>query len=112
VVMHAMVNGLQAIDMATLDFHDLERVRGEAVFGAQMGYTGKQVIHPAQVGPVQEAFTPTEEAIEAARHLVERFEVHQKEGRGAFALDGKMIDIPLVKAAQGVLERARAAGKE
>jgi citrate lyase beta subunit len=42
---------------------------------------------------------------------VEAFEAHQKEGKGAFALDGKMIDMPLVKAAQGVIERARAAGK-
>ena len=103
--------GLQAIDIVTVDFRDLETVRHEAAFGAQLGYTGKQVIHPAQVGPVQEAFSPNDASIEKARHLVTAFEAHQKEGRGAFALDGKMIDMPLVKAAQGVLERARAAGK-
>jgi len=111
VVMHARACGLQAIDMVTVDYRDLERVRAEALFGAQLGYTGKQVIHPAQVRPVQEAFTPDDEAVEKARLLVEAFEAHQKEGRGAFALDGKMIDKPLVKAAQGVLERAQAAGK-
>ena len=111
VVMHARACGLQAIDMVTVDTRDLERVRAEALFGVQLGYTGKQVIHPAQVRPVQEAFTPDDEAVEKARLLVEAFEAHQKEGRGAFALDGKMIDKPLVKAAQGVLERARAAGK-
>jgi citrate lyase beta subunit len=60
---------------------------------------------------VQEAFTPDDESIETARRLVEAFEAHQNEGRGAFALNGKMIDMPLVKAAQGLLERARAAGK-
>lgn len=111
VVTHAKAFGLQAIDMVTTDFRDLERVRREAEFGAQLGYTGKQTIHPAQVGPVQEAFTPGEEAIARAKRLVEAFEAHQKEGRGAFALDGEMIDLPLVRAAQGVLERARAAGK-
>ena len=111
VVTHAKAFGLQAIDMVATDFRDLERVRGEAQFGAQLGYTGKQTIHPAQVAPVQEAFTPGEEAIARARHLVEAFEAHQKEGRGAFALDGEMIDLPLVKAARGVLDRARAAGK-
>jgi len=42
---------------------------------------------------------------------VEVFEKHQAKGSGAFALDGKMIDLPLVKAAQNVLARARAAGK-
>ncbi|MEZ0396647.1 MAG: CoA ester lyase [Anaerolineales bacterium] len=111
VVTHAKAFGLQAIDMVTTDFRDLERVHREAAFGAQLGYTGKQTIHPAQVGPVQEAFTPSDEAIARARRLVEAFEAHQKEGRGAFALDGEMIDLPLVRAAQGVLDRARAAGK-
>ena len=72
---------------------------------------GKQIIHPNQVGPVQEAFTPADEAIAHARRVVELFEASQKEGKGAYALDGKMIDMPLVKAAQNVLERARAAGK-
>jgi citrate lyase beta subunit len=111
VVMHARAFGLQAIDMVTVDYRDLERVRREALFGAQMGYTGKQVIHPAQVGPVQEAFTPDDAAIRSAQRLVEAFESHQQEGRGAFGLEGKMIDLPLVRAARNVLERARAAGK-
>jgi len=102
---------LQAIDMVTVDFKDLEAVRREASFGAQLGYTGKQVIHPNQVGPVQEAFTPDETAIESARRLVKAFESHQAKGSGAFALDGRMIDKPLVMAAERVLERARAAGK-
>jgi citrate lyase beta subunit len=111
VLMHAKASGLQAIDMVSVDFRDLDRLRREAAFGARLGYTGKQVIHPAQVGPVQQAFTPDDEAVGQARRLVDAFEAHQKEGRGAFALDGKMIDMPLVRAARGVLERARAAGK-
>ena len=103
--------GLQAIDMVSIDFKDLEALRREARFGAQLGYAGKQVIHPNQVGTVQEAFTPDEPAIESARRLVRAFEAHQANGSGAFALDGRMIDMPLVKAAKGVLERAGAAGK-
>ena len=79
---------LQAIDMVTVNFKDLEAVRREASFGAQLGYTGKQIIHPNQVAPVQEAFTPDEAAIESARRLVEAFESHQARGSGAFALDG------------------------
>jgi citrate lyase beta subunit len=76
-----------------------------------LGYAGKQVIHPNQVAPVQEAFTPDAQSITQAKRLVEAFEAFQKEGRGAFALEGKMIDMPLVRAAQNVLARARAAGK-
>jgi citrate lyase beta subunit len=111
VVLHARACGLQAIDMVTVDYRDLERIRREAIFGAQLGFTGKQVIHPAQVTPVQEAFTPEQASIDKARQLVEAFEAHQEQGKGAFGLDGQMVDMPLVKAARGVLERARAAGK-
>jgi citrate lyase beta subunit len=103
--------GLQAIDMVSVDFKDLDALRREARFGAQLGYTGKQVIHPNQVAPVQEAFTPDEATIASARRLVQAFKAHQAQGRGAFALEGRMIDMPLVKAAEGVLERAVAAGK-
>lgn len=103
--------GLQAIDIVAIDFKDLEAVRREAEFGAGLGFTGKQIIHPAQVVPVQAAFTPGAQAIAEAQRIVDGFEASQKEGRGAFALDGRMIDMPLVKNARKVLDRARAAGK-
>lgn len=103
--------GLQAIDMVTIDFKDVDKVRREAEFGAGLGFSGKQIIHPNQVAPVQEAFTPADESIAYAERLVEAFDLHQKQGKGAFALDGQMIDMPLLKNAQKVLERARAAGK-
>lgn len=103
--------GIQAIDIVAIDFKDLEAVRAEAEFGARLGFSGKQIIHPAQVEPVQTAFTPSDEAIAHAKRIVDGFEASQKEGKGAFALDGKMIDMPLVKNAQKVLERAKAAGK-
>jgi citrate lyase beta subunit len=110
VVTAAAAFGLQAIDMVSVDFKNLDALREEALFGARMGYTGKQIIHPNQVAPVQEAFTPDDESIAQAKRLVEAFETLQAQGSGAFALDGRMIDMPLVKAAQNVLERARAAG--
>ena len=111
VVNAAAAFGLQAIDMVMTDFKDMEALRREARFGVQLGYAGKQIIHPDQVAPVQDVFTPDEAAIESARRLVEAFEAYQAKGSGAFALDGRMIDMPLVKAAEHVWERARAAGK-
>jgi citrate lyase beta subunit len=111
VVAACAANDLQAIDMVYIDFHDLEGLRREAEQGAGFGFSGKQVIHPNQVSVVQEAFTPSEEAIAYAKRIVESFESSQKEGKGAYALDGKMIDMPLLKNAQKVLDRARAAGK-
>ena len=111
VVVACAAFSLQAIDIVTIDFKDMEALRAESEFGARLGFSGKQIIHPAQVEPIQTAFTPSDEAIAYAKRIVESFEASQKEGRGAFALDGKMIDMPLLKNARKVLERARAAGR-
>ena len=111
VVTACAANELQAIDMVYIDFRDTEGLRFEAEQGAGLGFSGKQIIHPNQVEAVQEAFTPSAEAIEYAQRVVAAFAASQKEGRGAFALDGKMIDMPLLKNAKKVLDRAKAAGK-
>jgi citrate lyase beta subunit len=110
VVTACAAHDLQAIDMVYIDFRDIEGLRIEAQQAAGLGFSGKQIIHPNQVAPVQEAFTPSPEAIEYAQRVIEAFISSQKEGKGAFALDGKMIDMPLLKNAQKVLDRAKAAG--
>ena len=106
IVAHAAAFGLQAIDMVYVDFHDQAGLEAEARQGAQMGFEGKQIIHPSQVEPVQQAFTPSDEDVAQARRVMEAFHQHQQAGRGAFALDGKMVDAPVVKAAARVLARA------
>jgi citrate lyase beta subunit len=111
VVAACAANDLQAIDMVYIDFKDTEGLRAEAEAVAGLGFSGKQSFHPNQVQVTQEAFTPSDEAIAYAKRVVESFEASQKEGKGAYALDGKMIDMPLLKNARKVLERAKAAGK-
>jgi len=111
VVTTCAAHEIQAIDIVYIDFRDTEGLRREAQQGADWGFVGKQIIHPNQVAPVQEAFTPSDDAIVYAQRVVETFEASQQEGKGAYALDGKMIDMPLLKSAQNVLERAKAAGK-
>ena len=112
VVLAAAANGLQAIDMVSIDFKDMDSLRKEALFGVQMGFSGKQIIHPNQVEPVQQAFTPDQEAVAHAQRIVDAFEDSLAEGKGAFAFDGsKMIDMPLVKAARTILARAAAADR-
>ena len=111
VVTHAAAFGLQSIDMVYMDLHNIDDLRAESLTAAGMAYTGKQAIHPNQIAVIQESFTPSEEAVAHARRVVEAAEAHQKEGTGAFSLDGKMVDAPVVRAAEWVLERARAAGK-
>lgn len=111
VVTHCAAFGLQAIDMVYVDYKDTEGLRLEAAQGAQMGFEGKQIIHPSQVEPVQEAYTPSDESIAHALRVMEAGEQNQQRGFGAFSLDDKMVDAPVVKAAIRVLARARAAGK-
>lgn len=106
VVLHTSAFGLQAIDMVAVDYQDSANLMREARFGATLGFSGKQAIHPNQVATIQAAFTPGNEAIAQARRIVEAAEAHLASGVGAFALDGKMVDAPVVKAAWRVLERA------
>ncbi len=102
---------LQAIDLLFLDFRDIEGLQREARRGAALGYAGMQVIHPNQIGPVQEVFTPGDAAIAQAQRVIQANLEQQSSGSGAFVLDGKMVDRPIVRAAERVLARARAAGK-
>ena len=111
IVTHAAAFGLQAIDQVYVDFKDTDGLQIEARSGAQMGFAGKQIIHPNQVKPVQEAFTPSDSEIEHAVNVLAIASQQQEAGFGAFAMDGKMVDAPIVKAAERLLERARAAGK-
>jgi citrate lyase beta subunit len=111
IVAACAAHGIQAIDLLYLDFKDAVGLRREAARGAGLGYVGMQVIHPNQVPIVQEAFTPNDAAIEQARRVVRAARESLSAGRGAFALDGKMVDMPIVRAAERVLARAQAAGK-
>lgn len=111
VVVTAAAFALQAIDTVFVDLGDLEGLSREARTACVMGYAGKMAIHPKQVPVIQEAFTPSDAEIEKARLLVEIHAAHQAGGEGVFVLDGKMVDWPMVRTAQRLLSRARAAGK-
>ena len=111
IVAHAAAFNLQAIDLVNINLEDIPGLIQEAQEGARMGYSGKQVIHPRQVDPVQEAFSPSSESIDQAQSLIQAYNTHQEAGIGVFVFEDKMIDAPTIKAAQRVLSLARAAGK-
>mgnify|MGYP001028191712 CR=1 FL=1 len=64
--------------------------------GFNLGYDGKQAIHPNQVSVIYECFRPPEESITFAKKIVEANKLNQLDGKGAFEVDGKMIDMPMV----------------
>lgn len=99
---------LQAIDMVHIDYKDHESLRQQSVLGANMGFTGKQVIHPSQIPVVHEAFSPSPEQIEWATELISAFDEHQATGKGAFTFRGNMIDMPLLLQAKNIVQLAEA----
>lgn len=110
VVLHAKAAGLQAIDSPYIDLADVDGLATETRAAVEMGYTGKLAIHPRQVDPIQAAFTPDAAAIERAQRLIAAHDAQQAAGAGVFEFEGKMIDMPMIRAAQTILDRARAAG--
>lgn len=96
----------QAIDTVFVDLTDVEGLRRECERAMQMGYTGKMAIHPRQVEVINAAFTPSAEAVAQAQRLIEAYTQQQAAGAGAFAYEGKMVDMPLIRAAEHVLARA------
>ncbi|WP_420390346.1 HpcH/HpaI aldolase/citrate lyase family protein [Marinobacter sp.] len=90
---------VQAIDTVYVDFKNPEGCLANAREARHDGFTGKVAIHPAQVETINSAFTPSDDEILFARRVVAAFE----EGEGAVSLDGNMLDIPHLKAAQRLL---------
>lgn len=106
VVHAAALGGLDAVDMPSRDFGEMSGLREEAAKARQLGFTGKVAIHPAQVPVIHGVFTPSPEEVQRAREIVE---ADRAAGGSAVALDGKMVDRPVVEAACRVLQRARIA---
>jgi citrate lyase subunit beta/citryl-CoA lyase len=92
------------VDGPSTDLVDLSRTAVESQDAARTGFTGKLCIHPRQVTEVNDAFSPTPEAVDRARRIVD---AAQASGSGAFRLDGEMIDAPVIARARSVLAAAR-----
>ncbi len=111
VVLHAAAFGLQAIDTPYVKLRDMDGLKVETTKARRMGYTGKLAIHPDHVDLINEIFTPSDEEIEYARKLIEAHDARQAGHTGVFVFEGSMVDMPMVRSAENVLARARAAGK-
>lgn len=105
VVAAAAAYGLQAIDQVCVELQDNEQLIAECKSGRQLGFWGKTAIHPNQTAVINQFFSPSESEIEQAQQLIAAFDEHQKSGKGAFAFNNKMVDMPVIRAARRVLER-------
>ncbi len=108
VPMAARAANVASLDSPFVLFQDPGALRADAKRARQMGYTGKFAIHPSQIDIINETFSPSPEEITYARQVVDAWEQAEAEGRGSLAMDGRMIDVPVVKRAQNLLAFADA----
>jgi malyl-CoA/(S)-citramalyl-CoA lyase len=95
--------GLRPIDGPFGDFEDAEGYRAAARRAAALGCEGKWAIHPSQVALANEVFTPSEAEVVKARRILEAMESAAKEGKGAVALDGRLIDAASIRMAEALI---------
>lgn len=104
VVTDSAAAGLRSpFDTVYLDIRDAEGLEREAELARSLGFGGKLCIHPAQVETVNRIFTTSEAELEWARRVLEAYHEALREGLGAVALDGKMVDMPIVRQAERLL---------
>jgi citrate lyase subunit beta/citryl-CoA lyase len=102
--------GVQAIDSVFSDVSDMEALLAWARDARSLGFEGMGCIHPRQIRPIHEGFSPTEKELEKALRVVAAFEEATARGLGVVSLGAKMIDPPVVLRAQRVVGQARMTG--
>ena len=107
-VVHAAAScGLDAIDVPYLDLEDEAGLAEECRLVRDLGFTGKAAIHPRQLAPINAAFTPDADRIAYARNVIAAFE---SSADGLVVVDGKLIEIPVIRSARRTLALAAVTG--
>jgi citrate lyase beta subunit len=107
IVVAATAARIHAFDGIWANYKDEAGLRADAQLGRRLGFAGRQCIHPDQVAVVNEIFSPTAEEVERAKRVVAAFEDGVAKGLGAVALEGEMLDAPIVDRARRALRIAR-----
>jgi malyl-CoA/(S)-citramalyl-CoA lyase len=105
-VVAARAYGLRPIDGPFGDFSDPDGYKAQAYRAAVLGCEGKWAIHPSQVALANEVFSPSEAEVTKAKRILEAMEQAKREGKGAVALDGKLIDIASIRQAEVLVRKA------
>lgn len=110
IVTAAKAAGVQALDTVYPDVRDSEGLRRETEMIKRMGFDGKSAIHPNQIGIIHDVFTPSMEEIKSAHDILDAIAEAEEKKSGVIALNGRMIDRPVVERAKRVIRLAEAAG--
>ncbi|MFJ4256434.1 HpcH/HpaI aldolase/citrate lyase family protein [Pseudomonas monteilii] len=101
---------IAAFDAAYPSIKDSGLYAAEAAYARQLGFTGKSCIHPTQIEMANQAFLPSGAEIEKSLRIVAAAAQAERDGIGAYQVDGQMVDGPFVVRAEQVLSQARQAG--
>ena len=104
VAIAARAANIGALDSPFVSFKDHVNLKTDSIKARQLGYTGKFAIHPDQLEIINQTFSPSQEDIAYALAIVEGWNDAVEMGRGSFDLNGKMVDVPVVKRAQNLLD--------
>ncbi len=88
----------------------LDALKRTTQLARDLGFQGKLCIHPEQIGPIHEIFTPTEKEIATAKKIVEAFEAAEASGSASIQVEGQFIDYPIVEKAKRILAIAEKTG--
>lgn len=102
--------GIEAFDAAYAAIGNADGFRAEAEQARRLGFTGKSCIHPSQIAVANQAFVPDAAQIDRAQRVLAAAEQAERQGVGAYQVDGQMIDAPFVLRARVIVEQARRAG--
>ncbi|WP_325340876.1 HpcH/HpaI aldolase/citrate lyase family protein [Xylophilus sp.] len=108
--MAAAEAGVFACDGAFADIRDADGCRAEAAMARDLGFIGKSCIHPSQVALANAVFRPTDEEVAHALRVVASVEEAAQDGRGAWTVDGRMVDAPFLLRARAIVAAAQRLG--
>lgn len=110
IIVAARAAGIDAFDTVYSNLNDMDAFRREVEYIKTLGFDGKSIINPRQIEVVNEVFAPTQKAIDKALAIVAAIKEAEKKGSGVIAVNGKMVDRPVVIRAQRTIDLAIASG--
>jgi citrate lyase subunit beta/citryl-CoA lyase len=99
----ARAAGVVALETPHFKLRDPEGLRASSLAAKRVGFKGRFAIHPEQIETINECFAPSPAEIEHARRVVAAYEEAERHGRASTTLDGRVIDVPVVKRARALL---------
>lgn len=108
IILACAANKIQAIDTVFTDVNDTEGLYEATLRAIEIGFQGKSVIHPSQIEHVHRAFSPSQEEIDRAKRIVKAYKDAKKKGLGVISVDGRMVDLPVVRRSEKILKWAEA----